>query len=83
MSLAITPLLPRSRRSATIAESLRALITGGQLKPGDKLPTEAMLCQQFGVSRTTLREAIQMLRTNGLLEVTPGRGSFVRVPDIR
>jgi DNA-binding FadR family transcriptional regulator len=55
----------------------------GQLHPGDQLPTESLLCQQFGVSRTTLREAVQMLRTTGLLEVTPGRGSFVKVPDIK
>lgn len=83
MSLTITPLTPRARRSSTIADELRRLITSGQLKPGDKLPTEASLCQQFGVSRTTLREAIQMLRTTGLLDVTPGRGSFIRVPDLR
>jgi GntR family transcriptional repressor for pyruvate dehydrogenase complex len=82
-SIAFTPLLPRARRSSTIAAELRRLISCGQLKPGDQLPTEAMLCQQFGVSRTTLREAIQMLRTSGLLDVTPGRGSFIRTPDVR
>lgn len=80
-SIALTPLTPRARRSNTIAAELRNLITTGKLKPGDQLPTESNLCQQFGVSRTTLREAIQMLRTHGLLEVTPGRGSFVRTPD--
>lgn len=76
------PLSPRLRRSSSIATELRRLISTGQLKPGDQLPTEATLCRQFGVSRTTLREAIQMLRTSGLLDVTPGRGSFIRTPDL-
>lgn len=73
---------PRTRRSASIAENIRQLINEGQLQPGDRLPPECDLCRQFGVSRTTLREAIQMLRTTGLLDVSPGRGSFVRVPDV-
>lgn len=82
MNLSLTPLPARTRRSSHIAESLRQIITSGQLKPGDRLPTENALCRQFGVSRTTLREAIQMLRTTGLLDVCPGRGSFVTAPDI-
>jgi len=81
-SPAFSPLTPRLRRSSSIATELRRLISSGQLKPGDQLPTEATLCRQFGVSRTTLREAIQMLRTSGLLDVTPGRGSFIRTPDL-
>jgi GntR family transcriptional repressor for pyruvate dehydrogenase complex len=80
--LPFAPLTPRLRRSSSIATELRRLISSGQLKPGDQLPTEATLCRQFGVSRTTLREAIQMLRTSGLLDVTPGRGSFIRTPDL-
>jgi DNA-binding FadR family transcriptional regulator len=58
------------------------MINSGQLKPGDRLPTEGELCQQFKVSRTTLREAIQMLRISGLLKVSPGRGSFVQQPNL-
>ncbi len=80
--LPFAPLSPRLRRSSTIATELRRLISSGQLNPGDQLPTEATLCRQFGVSRTTLREAIQMLRTSGLLDVTPGRGSFIRTPEL-
>ena len=72
----------RERRSAIIASQLKDMIMEGTLKPGDKLPTEEQLCNHFGVSRTTLRESVQMLRVSGLLEVTPGRGSFVRVPDL-
>jgi len=70
------------RRSTVVADYLRELIVSGQLKLGDKLPTEEKLCQHFGVSRTTLREAVQSLRVAGVLEVTPGRGSFVCAPDV-
>ncbi|MCP5405830.1 MAG: FadR family transcriptional regulator [Pseudomonadaceae bacterium] len=77
------PALPgRIRRSSHIAEILQTMIGDGRLKAGDRLPTEAALCAKFGVSRTTLREAIQMLRSNGLLDVSPGRGSYVRLPDM-
>ena len=70
------------RRSTVVADYLREMILSGQMKPGDKLPTEEQLCQHFGVSRTTLREAVQALRVAGVLEVTPGRGSFVCTPDV-
>jgi len=73
---------PRMRRSAIIAQKIRDMLMDGQLKPGHRLPTEEKLGQLFQVSRTTLREAIQMLRVSGLLDVTPGRGSFVRMPDL-
>ena len=48
-----------------------------QLSPGDKLPNEIELAQALGVSRTTLREAIHSLVSQGLLEVRRGRGTFV------
>ena len=48
-----------------------------QLSPGDKLPNEIELAQELGVSRTTLREAIHSLVSQGLLEVRRGRGTFV------
>lgn len=77
------PTLPaRVRRSSHIAGVIQEMIADGRLQPGDRLPTECQLCEQFGVSRTTLREAVQMLRSNGLLDVTPGRGSFIRSPDV-
>lgn len=73
---------PRVRRSAQITEEIKHMIFNGDLKPGDRIPTEEKLCNHFDVSRTTLRESIQMLRVSGLLEVTPGRGSFITKPDI-
>ncbi|MFO0500054.1 MAG: FadR/GntR family transcriptional regulator [Pseudomonadota bacterium] len=72
----------RHRRAETIASDLRAMIMNNVLPIGQKLPTESMLCQQYDVSRTTLREAIQMLRSAGMLDVTPGRGSYVRAPNL-
>lgn len=71
---------PRARRSTNVADKIRAMIVSNELRPGDKLPTEDKLCKSFNVSRTTLREAVQTLRAVGLLEVTPGRGSFISVP---
>ncbi|MGN0533530.1 MAG: FadR/GntR family transcriptional regulator [Eubacterium sp.] len=44
---------------------------------GDKLPNELVLAQELGVSRSTLREAIRILTTNGVLEIRRGKGTFV------
>ena len=73
---------PRFRRSQMVADTLRGWISSGRLVAGDRLPTEQQLCKEFGVSRTTLREATQMLRTEGVLDVTPGRGSYVCRPSV-
>lgn len=81
VNLPVVDSQPRVRRSTYIANHLRNMIFNGALKPGDRLPTEEQLCKHFGVSRTTLRESVQMLRVSGLLDVTPGRGSFIRLPD--
>ena len=59
---------------------LRDAIAGGELKPGDKLPTESGLTQQHNVSRTVIREAIASLRADNLVEVRHGVGVFVLAP---
>jgi len=59
---------------------MREAITNGELKPGDKLPTESGLTQQHQVSRTVVREAIAALRADNLLEVRHGVGVFVLPP---
>jgi DNA-binding FadR family transcriptional regulator len=64
-------------RSDVVAAQLKEMILSGELKPGDRLPPEADLCREFGVSRMTIREATQALKGLGLLEATPGRGTFV------
>lgn len=63
-----------------IRDQIGSLILGGQLSPGSKLPSEKELMRQLGVSRPTLREAIHMMVGEGLLEVRPGRGTYVREP---
>ena len=61
-----------------VLEELKRLIEDGTLKPGDQLPSERELSERFGVSRSTIREAIQLLAALGLLEVQHGLGTFVR-----
>ena len=53
------------------------IVVERRLAPGDKLPNEIDLAQELGVSRTTLREALHVLVSQGLLEVHRGRGTFV------
>lgn len=62
VNLPIVEARPRTRRSTVIADHLKSMIASGHLTPGDRLPTEEKLCTHFGVSRTTLRESIQILR---------------------
>ena len=68
----------RPRRLATeVVDGLSERIRGGALKPGDKLPTESAIMQEFGVSRTVVREAIAALQASGLVETRHGIGTFV------
>lgn len=60
-----------------IVEQIERRILRGDLKPGDKLLPERELADQFGVSRTAIREAVKALEQKGLIEVQPGRGTFV------
>ena len=71
----------RVERKPKLAErvvaTLRAQIAGGEIGPGQKLPTEGQLTETFGVSRTVVREAIASLATDGLVESRQGAGVFV------
>ncbi len=64
-----------------LADLLRQQIHSGELGPGDPLPSELRLVQEYGISRTTVRQAIAQLRTEGLVSVERPRGTFVRVPE--
>lgn len=64
--------------SGRLYDHLEGFILDGTLSAGDRLPTEAELCQHLGVSRSSLREALQQLKGRGLVESTAGRGMFVR-----
>jgi DNA-binding FadR family transcriptional regulator len=59
---------------------MREAIAKGELKPGEKLPSESGLTQQHQVSRTVIREAIASLRADGLVEVRHGVGVFILTP---
>jgi GntR family transcriptional regulator len=63
-----------------IADHLRTAIDRGDLRPGDRLPSEAELTQHYGVARMTARQAIQELRAEGRVIAEHGRGVFVRRP---
>jgi len=65
------------RLSEQIVLQLERQISSGQLQPGDKLPSERELSEEFEVSRTAVREAINSLRDKGLVIVQPGRGTFL------
>ena len=74
------PHLQAERLYTRIVEQIEARIFAGDLKVGDQLPPERELGEQFGVSRTAVREAVKILREKGLIEIHHGRGTFVTNP---
>lgn len=66
-----------SRLYEKIVEQIEKRIVDGELNVGDKLSSERELAKQFGVSRTSVREAMKALTLKGLIEVLPGRGTFI------
>jgi GntR family transcriptional repressor for pyruvate dehydrogenase complex len=60
-----------------IVSQIEQRIEAGDLKVGDQLPSERELAEQFTVSRTAVREAVKALRQKGLVEIRPGRGTFI------
>ncbi|GAA3598568.1 GntR family transcriptional regulator [Kribbella ginsengisoli] len=65
-------------KTEQLAASLRDQILSGRLAPAAVLPSERQLISTYDVSRITVRAAIAALRTEGLLQVIPGKGAFVR-----
>jgi GntR family transcriptional regulator, transcriptional repressor for pyruvate dehydrogenase complex len=70
------------RVSQVIVDQIKLLIRDGRLQPGDRLPSERELCQRFGVSRVTVREALRVLEAGGLLTIRVGAhgGAFLTSP---
>ncbi|MDH6135037.1 GntR family transcriptional regulator [Kitasatospora sp. MAA4] len=64
-----------------VAREMRKSIARGQWTPGDRIPTEDKLTALYGVSRPTVRQAVAELRSEGLLDVQQGRGTYVRGPN--
>ncbi len=60
-----------------IADSLKADILSGRMQPGGQLPTESVLAERFSVNRHTVRRALSALTSDGYIEATRGRGTFV------
>ena len=75
------PQLNNERLSKTVADNLQQKIISDRLKVGDQLPTEPELMEEYGVSRTVIREAAACLVSRGLVDVRPRRGMTVRAPD--
>jgi GntR family transcriptional repressor for pyruvate dehydrogenase complex len=66
-----------------VVDEIRHFIFRRRLKDGTRLPSEHELCQRLQVSRPTVREALKVLETLGLIEKIPGRGAFVRMRNHR
>src|ERR1700685_3643622 len=73
------PLVLKSPLHRTICEQLRAAILGRQYQHGDKLPSEAMLCEQFHASRITVAKALQTLQMDGLIVRRAGSGTYIHL----
>ncbi|WP_262107592.1 FadR/GntR family transcriptional regulator [Arthrobacter sp. Marseille-P9274] len=67
----------RLKLADSVAEQLERLITEGSYSIGDKLPPERVLADEFGVGRSSMREALRMVEANGLLRTDHGVGVFV------
>lgn len=67
--------------SERIVSQITDAIVKGDLKPGDRMPTERDLAEQFGVSRTVVRDAVKTLSGRGILKVRQGAGIFVATPE--
>jgi DNA-binding GntR family transcriptional regulator len=63
-----------------VSRELQALIVGGQLSPGDQLPSETDLAERFGVNRSTVREGIRQLESEGLLRREGRKRLLIAVP---
>ncbi|MEU7135238.1 GntR family transcriptional regulator [Streptomyces sp. NPDC046261] len=61
-----------------VAAEIRNAIAAGEIPPGSPLPSESRLIERYKVSRPTIRNAISALRSEGLIEVIHGKGSYVR-----
>jgi GntR family transcriptional repressor for pyruvate dehydrogenase complex len=70
------PIKPK-KVSSQIADQIRASILAGDFSPGDKLPPERTLAEMFGVSRPSVREALNVLSSAGLIESNQGGGTIV------
>ncbi|KUO52928.1 MAG: GntR family transcriptional regulator [Desulfitibacter sp. BRH_c19] len=76
-----TPIKPR-KIYEQIVEQIKAMVTEGNLKPGDRLPSEREMADRLTVSRASVREALSALHLMGLVEIKSGEGTFIRQTSI-
>jgi GntR family transcriptional repressor for pyruvate dehydrogenase complex len=77
MTINLEPIRPK-KISEEIVNQIKQLISSGELKPGDRIPSERELATMLGVSRPSVREAIMVLDAMGFLESRQGGGTFVK-----
>jgi GntR family transcriptional repressor for pyruvate dehydrogenase complex len=76
-----TALQQASGSRESMMRAIEAGIIEGTWSPGDKLPSERALAEEYGLSRPLVREALRGLEERGYIQVLPARGSFVRGPN--
>lgn len=72
----VTP-VSRTKLTASVFEQLLSYVVSGDWKAGDRIPPERDLCQQLGIARTSLREALKAMELVGMLDSRVGDGTFV------
>jgi GntR family transcriptional repressor for pyruvate dehydrogenase complex len=77
----LEPVAPREAPSVEIARKLLDYLLSGQVKPGDRLPSERQLAETLGVGRSAVRDALRPLLLLGVLEARQGDGTYLRKPE--
>ena len=80
-SAALAPLEPREARSVEIGRRLLAYLLSGEVKPGERIPSERQLAEQLGVGRSAIRDAVRPLLLLGVVETRQGDGTYLRRPE--
>jgi GntR family transcriptional repressor for pyruvate dehydrogenase complex len=71
-------MLRSTRLYEQLVERIELKVLSGELRPGDRLPSERELAEKFGISRTAVREAVKALQEKGLVDIQIGRGTFIK-----
>ena len=74
--------IKKVRVGEQVFRQMKGLLISGEWRPGDKLPSETELAEQFGISRITVRQALERLSALNLIETRLGEGSFVKTVEI-
>ena len=75
--------MPPAKLYAELSAYLESMIASGGFAPGEKLPAQRKLCEEFGLTKSTVGRALKELEARGLVEMRHGSGCFVRRPAAR